>query len=139
MATYIKCCFILQPRQLTNRWSRITNLGSLPGLRGYYRLNRQRLHAGPQSAENWPLYALRSLKMNDQRYAKLRANEFVAGMVFAFSIILLRQDWLGLEKYILFVRNNWIVLPWWIWLIPLFGSLTIFVIGRLQAATPPRI
>lgn len=56
--------------------------------------------------------------------------EFLSGMVTAFAIIGLWQDWLGLDGYIAWVSEHWVGLPWWVWLIPLLGAPALTIVGR---------
>jgi hypothetical protein len=35
------------------------------------------------------------------------------------------QDWMGREAYIQLVRENWISLPWWLWLMLIIAVMTL--------------
>lgn len=48
---------------------------------------------------------------------------FAAGVMFAFTIMGMYQDWYGLEAYTAMIQKEWIDIHWSIWIAPLGLSL----------------
>jgi hypothetical protein len=46
---------------------------------------------------------------------------FNIGILFSLSLIGLIQSYLGKEIYIKFISEHWFNIPWYLWLIPIFG------------------
>lgn len=40
--------------------------------------------------------------------------QFAMGAATALGVVMMIQDWYGLEVYIQHVREHWVELPWWV-------------------------
>lgn len=40
--------------------------------------------------------------------------QFATGVATTLGVVMMIQDWYGLEGYIQHVRDHWIDLPWWV-------------------------
>jgi hypothetical protein len=61
---------------------------------------------------------------------------FWTGWLFMASLLSLWQDWLGLDAYLVWAAAHWVVIPWWIWLLPLIGAPVVlfFVVKKFFKA-----
>lgn len=46
------------------------------------------------------------------------SNSLNIGILFAICIIGFIQDLMGIDAYVEFIRNNWIKVPFYLWLLP---------------------
>jgi len=54
---------------------------------------------------------------------------FWLGVIAALCAMSMFQDWLGMEAYLEFARSHWIVIPWWLWLVPIGVCIVLQVQG----------